>query len=39
MRLCQTQCRESVRAGLCSSDLLKRIDEYNYCRYTKGWLA
>jgi len=19
-------------------DLLKRIDEYNYCKYTKSWL-
>lgn len=39
VRLCQTQRRELVRAGLCCSNLLKRIDEYNYCRYTKGWLA
>jgi hypothetical protein len=38
MRLTQLQCRELRAAGAAGGDLLKRIDEYNYCRYTKGWL-
>jgi hypothetical protein len=38
MRLAQLQCRELRAAGVACEDLLKRIDEYNYCRYTKGWL-
>ncbi len=38
MRVTQLQCRELRSAGVSGADLLKRIDEYNYCRYTMGWL-
>ena len=33
-------CREQVRSlgGIEGHEALKLLDEYNYCRFTKGWL-
>jgi hypothetical protein len=38
MRSTQEQCRKLRGAGWKSGNLLKALDEYNYCKYSKGWL-
>jgi hypothetical protein len=35
MRIAQDQCRVLQENGACWSDMLKAIDEFNYCTYTK----
>lgn len=39
MLISQRQCRALRSDGSVWSDPLKALDEYNYCRYTKGWLS
>jgi hypothetical protein len=38
MLLTRQQCDELRAQGHSCENPLKAIDEYNYCRYTKGWL-
>lgn len=33
------QCLRLRRHGRIQGNLLKALDEYNYCKYTKGWLS
>jgi hypothetical protein len=35
MKRARRQCLELRREGVTGNDLLKRIDEYNYCRFTR----
>lgn len=39
MLIAQRQCLELRRQDPGCQHPLKLIDEYNYCRYTKGWLS
>lgn len=39
MLISQRQCRALRSAGRVRFNPLKALDEYNYCRYTKGWLS
>lgn len=32
------QVKRLLQSGVERKNLLKRIDEYNYCKYTKGWI-
>ena len=38
MRIAREQCLELAGHGKLEVNPLKAVDEYNYCKYTKGWL-
>ena len=38
MAMAQEQCAAVTVAGYTGPNALKSIDEYNYCRFTKGWI-
>jgi len=39
MKITKNLCTALCDKGSYDSKLLKSIDEYNYCKYTKGWLS
>ena len=39
MLIAKQQCLELSRQEPSCKNPLKSIDEYNYCKYTKGWLS
>lgn len=39
MHSIKKQCTTLYHKGAFDSMLLKSIDEYNYCKYTKGWMT
>jgi hypothetical protein len=38
MRITKEQCKELGGEQTIGRNPLKAIDEYNYCKYTKGWI-
>jgi len=38
MSICKEQITRLAESGAIEDDILKNIDEYNYCRYSKGWI-
>lgn len=38
MKLSKSQCQGLQDKGLPEDYLLKTLDEYNYCKFTKGWI-
>jgi hypothetical protein len=38
MSICKEQVTHLAESEVIGDDILKNIDEYNYCRFSKGWI-